>query len=81
MQHTGQLCHQPGTLEPLGEVGCHRGFGEIVQCQLHTLAVLPELGEDCPQWMALHNGLHGAIGPENHEAGGIGTPRYIGEPG
>ena len=43
--------------------------------------MLPELGEDRPQWMALDHGLHGAIGPENHEAGGIGTPRHIGEPG
>ena len=81
MQHPGQLWRQPGAPEALGEVGGHGGFGERVQCQLHTLAVLPELSEDRPQRMALVSGLHGAIGAENQQVGGIGTPRHRGEPG
>jgi hypothetical protein len=47
MQHTRQSCRQLGVLEPLAEVGCDVGLGQIVQRQLHTLAMLPELGENC----------------------------------
>jgi hypothetical protein len=81
MQHPDQLGHPPGVPEPLGEVGGHGGFGESPQRQLHTLAVLPKLGEDRSQWRVLDHGLHGAIGAEQQEAGGIGTPRHRGEPG
>ena len=81
MQHAAQRCREPRAPEALGEVGSDFHFGEILQCQLRTLAVLPEFGEDRPQWMGMDNGLHRAIGAEKQQAGRIGTPRYIGEPG
>ena len=80
MQHTRQICRQSGALEPLAKVGCNVGLGQIVQRQLHTLAVLLELREDRTQWMALDKSLRGSIGPENQEASGIGTPGNICEP-
>jgi hypothetical protein len=42
--------------------------------------VLPELGEDSPQRMGMHNGLHGSIGSENQQPGGVGTTSNISEP-
>ena len=48
MQHGGQVCCQPGGPKALMEIGCDLNVRQIVQCQLHTLAMLLKLGEDGP---------------------------------
>ena len=48
MQHARQVCRQPWVPKPLAEVGHDLNCREIVQYQLHTLAVLLEFGEDGP---------------------------------
>src|SRR5206468_12721826 len=48
MQHGGQICYQPGVPKTLAEVGRDLDVRQVDQCQLHTLAMLLELGEDGP---------------------------------
>ena len=81
MQYMRQLCGERWPPQPLATIRRHFSCRQVVERELRPLLVLGEFRHHGADRMRADNGVHGAIGAEQQEAGRVGTTSDIREPG